>query len=491
MTVYAFKAECLAGEKATLGFRGESGRTQVIIDATAWIEEFGEGGLLRLRHEPDEGEAYSPASQTVENGVLTWTIAASDTASVGSGRAEVWYTVNGVAVASAVFRTSVLWSITEPGTEIPTGIDDWLTRADEALATITGKADQSDLDAEIARATEAEGDLRDQIDEIIAGGGGGGGGAVLSVNGQTGHVVLTAADVEALPDSTRIPAKTSDLVNDSGYITNAGVTSFNGQTGAVSYSAPVSSVNGQTGAVTGLATSAEVSAAVSGKADKATTLAGYGIDNAYTKSQTDTALAGKQDKLTAGANITIVNNVISATGGQGGGAVDSVNGKTGVVVLDAEDVGALSDNTVIPTKVSDLINDEGFGTYSLPSGGIPVTDLASSVQTSLGKADTALQSAPVTSVNNKTGAVVLTASDVGAGTYSKPSGGIPSSDLAQSVQDSLDLADTAVQPAAIANMQTTGNLVTSVSSSSTDSQYPSAKCLFDLVGNIESLLAAI
>lgn len=70
------------------------------------------------------------------------------------------------------------------------------------------------------------------------------------------------------------------------------------------------------------------------------------------------------------------------------------------------------------------------GTYSKPSGGIPKTDLASAVQTSLGKADTALQSAPVTSVNSKTGAVSLSASDVGAGTYSKPSGGIPDSDIA-------------------------------------------------------------
>lgn len=58
------------------------------------------------------------------------------------------------------------------------------------------------------------------------------------------------------------------------------------------------------------------------------------------------------------------------------------------------------------------------GAYALPSGGIPKTDLASAVQTSLGKADTALQSAPVTSVNGQTGAVTLsipsTASDVGA-----------------------------------------------------------------------------
>ena len=35
---------------------------------------------------------------------------------------------------------------------------------------------------------------------------------------------------------------------------------------------------------------------------------------------------------------------------------------------------------------------EAKGTYSKPSGGIPKTDLSSAVQTSLGKADTALQS---------------------------------------------------------------------------------------------------
>ena len=56
--------------------------------------------------------------------------------------------------------------------------------------------------------------------------------------------------------------------------------------------------------------------------------------------------------------------------------------------------------------------------YNKPSGGIPKTDLASSVQTSLGKADTA---------------------------YQKPSGGITKTDLASAVQTSLGKADTAVQ----------------------------------------------
>ena len=58
---------------------------------------------------------------------------------------------------------------------------------------------------------------------------------VTSVNGQTGAVVLDADDVGALPDTTPIPTKTSDLTNDSGFITSA--------------QAPVQSVNGQTGDV--------------------------------------------------------------------------------------------------------------------------------------------------------------------------------------------------------------------------------------------------
>lgn len=38
------------------------------------------------------------------------------------------------------------------------------------------------------------------------------------------------------------------------------------------------------------------------------------------------------------------------------------------------------------------------------------------------------------------------------------------------------------------NKQDTVNLVTSISANSTDSQYPSAKCVYDLIGNLESIL---
>ena len=59
------------------------------------------------------------------------------------------------------------------------------------------------------------------------------------------------------------------------------------------------------------------------------------IQDEYAKK---TDLDNKQDKLTAGNNITIVDGVISATGGSGSSAVNSVNGKTGYVVLTASDI---------------------------------------------------------------------------------------------------------------------------------------------------------
>ena len=67
------------------------------------------------------------------------------------------------------------------------------------------------------------------------------------------------------------------------------------------------------------------------------------VDNAKMTSAISTAVSSKQDTLVAGNNITINGNVISATvsgGGSTDGAVNSVNGKTGDVVLSASDVGA-------------------------------------------------------------------------------------------------------------------------------------------------------
>jgi len=59
--------------------------------------------------------------------------------------------------------------------------------------------------------------------------------------------------------------------------------------------------------------------------------------------------------LKAGNHITIENNMINADIG-----VETVNGKTGNVVLTAADVGALPNTVNVPKKLSDLTNDTGF-----------------------------------------------------------------------------------------------------------------------------------
>jgi hypothetical protein len=149
---------------------------------------------------------------------------------------------------------------------------------------------------------------------------------------------------------------------------------------------------------------------------------------------------------------------------------------------------ALSDSSTNPVQnkvVKAALN--GKGTYSKPSGGIPASDLAAGViptvptktselQNDSGFVDAsgAASAAPVQSVNGQTGAVTVNVpSAASSGTpamdgtasrgsstqyaradhrhpsdttkYTKPSTGIPKSDLAAAVQDSLGKADKALQ----------------------------------------------
>lgn len=133
-------------------------------------------------------------------------------------------------------------------------------------------------------------------------------------------------------------------------------------------------------------------------------------------------------------------------GSGGSGAVESVNGQTGAVVLNASDVGALPSTTNIPSKTSDLTNDSGFLT-AIPSEYVTDTELQTAIS---GKANTAdlatvatsgsyndlsnkptiptvptnvsaftndagyITSAPVQSVNGQTGAVVISTATTSA-----------------------------------------------------------------------------
>ena len=121
----------------------------------------------------------------------------------------------------------------------------------------------------------------------------------------------------------------------------------------------------------------------------------------------------------------------------------------------------LTDKPTIPAAVTEgTVSGWGFtkntGTYSKPTGGIPKADLAPAVQAVIDKADALALVAESGSYNDLTDKPTIpdavtegTVSGWGftknTGTYSKPTGGIPKTDLAPAVQTSLGKADSALQ----------------------------------------------
>ena len=275
--------------------------------------------------------------ETSNTDTLTWTVTDTDTSYAGYGKAELRISFTNGLAKSVVFTTMVLASITADAV-IPTALQSWYD------AMIDYIDEHSISPEELGQAIE------DYLEEhpITA--------PVQSVNGQTGDVVITAADLGALTAELD-PVFSASAASG---ITSADITAWNGKYTKPSGGVPVSDLN----------------------------------STAQSRLMPTGGTTGQV--LAKKSNSNYDTEWVNQSGG--GGAVDSVNGKTGTVVLDASDVGALPDTTT----ASDL------GAYVKPTGGIPKEDLASAVQTSLGKADTALQTA-VTSFNGSTGAVTYTA----------------------------------------------------------------------------------
>lgn len=171
---------------------------------------------------------------------------------------------------------------------------------------------------------------------------------VQSVNGLTGKVQL------------KIPTKTSDLVNDSGFVSNSNFAT----------KAELKEVEKKIPNVSNFATKSDVNNSVSEVEKKIPSVANLATKQELNTVQSSipdtTGLATKVELSNVAADIpktylkvanlgdgslTIINNKgesVTFTPSTTGGAVDSVNGQTGTVVLD------------IPTKVSELKNDSGY-----------------------------------------------------------------------------------------------------------------------------------
>jgi len=137
----------------------------------------------------------------------------------------------------------------------------------------------------------------------------------------------------------KIPTKVSELTNDSGFITGYTETDPTVPAWAKASTKP-SYTASEVGALPS-STTYVGSVSINRKTTSGTNIADITIDGTTTQLYAPTS---------------------------GGGAVTSVNGQTGAVVLDADDVGALPDTTTIPSKTSDLTNDSDYQTsYQLAS----------------------------------------------------------------------------------------------------------------------------
>ena len=191
-----------------------------------------------------------------------------------------------------------------------------------------------------------------------------------------------------------IPTKTSQLNNDSGYITANDI--------------PVKSVDGATGDVVTNAVKTTEQILTDAQKQQARENIGAGtssFDGDYNGLTNKPTIPTKTSELSNDSGFITEANI----------PVKSVNGKTGDVTLDAKSVGALPDTTVVPSKTSELDNDSGFITDTALTGYAKTTDIPT--KTSQLENDShyiTASEAPVTSVNNKTGAVTLSATDVSA-----------------------------------------------------------------------------
>lgn len=129
-----------------------------------------------------------------------------------------------------------------------------------------------------------------------------------------------------------------------------------------------------------------------------------------------------------------------------------VNGQSGGTPVNAVRLQHMEDGIAGAAQSAAAAQSTADSKYSKPADGIPKTDLAADVQTSLGKADTAVQSDDLQDV----------------GLYVKPSTGIPATDLDSSVQTSLGKAETAVQSSDLPGAATTTEAGTARLATSTE-----------------------
>lgn len=259
--------------------------------------------------------------------------------------------------------------------------------------------------------------------------------------------------IEDVEEELVIPTKTSDLTNDSGFIDNTVNNLVNYELKTNTGSSIALSINPSTYVMT-----------LQLKNSSGTVLSEGTVDLPL-------------ETMVVNARYDSTNKLIILT----------LQNGTEVSFSVADLVSGLVDETTFNTAIQGLQNNIN-AKYTKPNTGIPKTDLSNEVQTSLGKADTAIQESDLADyvkntdyATNQKGGVIKTRTDFGTnmtnGFLGAETKNINDYNNASNVmiigKGTLENVITGK------NLETANNKTTTLDENSTDTQYPSAKTVYD------------
>lgn len=412
-----------------IGYVGESGVRQVVLDFSPWVEAYGPGALTLMVRRNGDANAY-PVTLEIDGSSAAWTVSNIDTHIYGVGRAQYMYVVDGENVKSAIFQTFVDKSVTQPGSDPPDPYEGWVQHLTELGAETLVNAQAAAGSAEAAETAKTEAENAEQgaaesEEDAKAWAVGERNGQpvpstdptyhnnakyyaeqaasnapVQSVNGKIGAVELDAEDVGALSDSS-----TLDNIP-------------NGETYARTTPAQVQQIGQNAADIDTLETDVDaIEAKIPTQASAQNQLADKDFVNssinsaaAYFRGSFPTraalfAVAWQTSDPTA-ANFVTNNDYayveddeshddeawrylyVLQPSGQNNGWQPQF--KVNDTPLTAAQLAALNSGATAENIASIS------GKYVKPASGIPASDMAETVRASLNKADTALQSVPNT-----------------------------------------------------------------------------------------------
>lgn len=145
MANVSYKLKDLDKRTIKIGYVGENDHMHVLIDCKEVFDEY-PAAMPTMAIVPPEGEDY-PKAVTRNGNIVEWLVKNSDVAAEGDGEFQLTFTEDNVVKKSVTGRFRVERSISGNGTA-PSGIDDWLTDANEALTAVEAATQDAENAAE-------------------------------------------------------------------------------------------------------------------------------------------------------------------------------------------------------------------------------------------------------------------------------------------------------------------------------------------------------